>query len=260
MKGTPTRSNSVFGDVPVALTLSAPLASIWHPPLVEQDKAPAAAVELAASDALHPVVRWFDDPDGDNPNELRARGCRLLRSTHSTGERISGTCHPTETAIRHALRFGTQPALLRRGWLLVHACAVELSDGVHAFAGTSGVGKSTFARRAKAAGHRVLCEELVLVTAQQAAAHPAQPLVIDTASKPLAALHFIAQGEPNRRRLSPAQACARLLSLVMVYERSDEASRLALSSALRIVESSPAFETTVPDNERALSVLREAHR
>lgn len=252
--------NTVFGDMPTRVSLDAALARVWQPPLARTTITPAMEVELVASTAFHSKVRWFSDPDGNDPDELVGRGCHLRLATEMVPERVSGTCQPTGTGIRHALRFATQPALLRRGWLLLHACAVELSDGVHAFAGASGSGKSTFARRAAKAGHRVLAEELLLVTVRRAAAHPAEPLVTETASKPLGAIHFIEHGDPTRRRLTPGQACARLLSLAMVYERSNEAARLALSAALPIVESCPAFATTISDDDRALSVLRKAPR
>lgn len=239
-----------FGDVTVQVSLDPTLASLWRPAVSQTSERPQIHIALDAREGLRDQVRWFSD-EGDDL--LIGRACSLRRFADGDGERIEGTSHPTATAVRHALRFGTQPALLRRGWLLVHACALELSDGVHVFAAASGTGKSTLARRA---GHPVLADEVVLVAPGRAAAHPALPRSKVSAPKQLAALHFLEQGAPVRREISTAQACARLLSLAMVYERSAEAQALSLALVSRIVESAPAFVTTIPDDDSALDVLR----
>lgn len=243
-------SECLFGDVSVTVTLDAKLAALWRPAVEAGPDEPQVRIDLKAREGLHDEPRWFGDYGTD---VLTGRSCHLRRLVQGDEERVEGTCHPTATAVRHALRFGTQPALLRRGWLLVHACALSLPDGIHVFAAASGTGKSTLARRAP---HPVVADEVVLVTPGRAAAHPALPRSSTGAPRPLAALHFLEQGAPLRRRLSPAQACTRLLSLAMVYERSEEAQRLSLSLATRIVDSVPCFVTAVPDDERALDVLR----
>lgn len=239
----------LFGDVPVLVTLDVRLASRWRPASAAGAGKADLRIDLKARETLHDQVRWFGD---DGVDHLVGRACSLRRFPEGDGERVEGTCHPSETAVRHALRFGTQPALLRRGWLLVHACALELSDGVHVFAAASGTGKSTLARRV---GRPVLADEVVMLVPGRVAAHPALPRSTSAPPKPLAALHFLEQGQPQRRRVSPARACARLLALAMVYERSVEAQALSLALATRIVASVPAFVTSVPDDDSALNVL-----
>ena len=240
----------LLGDVPTAVSLDAPLAGEWTPSFAPTDR-PRLRVTLRAREALHESPRWF----AAGPSELVGRGCHLHRRPEEGAEEVEGTCHPSPAAVRHAVRFATQPALLREGWLLVHACAVQRPDGVHVFAAPSGTGKTTFARHCAAAGLRVLADELVLMGLPGSAAHPAQPWCEPGSPVRTAALHFLVRGEPARRPLGPGEAAARLLSLAMVYERSAEASRRALELAGRLAQATPAFETAVPDDPRAVLVL-----
>lgn len=69
-----------------------------------------------------------------------------------------------EAEIRTFL-FGTVFAILclRRGWLALHACCVRVDDKAVAFAGESGVGKSTLAANLWTRGHSLLADDVTVV-------------------------------------------------------------------------------------------------
>lgn len=71
-----------------------------------------------------------------------------------------------EDTIRHLLLDQVLPRhLAHQGWLVLHASAVQLSDGVVLFIGGSGTGKSTIAGYFHRSGHPVLSDDVVLVDA-----------------------------------------------------------------------------------------------
>lgn len=65
--------------------------------------------------------------------------------------------------------------LLQRGWMLLHANAVVLSGRAIAFAGPSGIGKSTLANYFARAGYDVLCDDVCAVAFDDAARPMAWP-------------------------------------------------------------------------------------
>lgn len=244
-----------LGDVPVALQLDGRLASLWSPAGSMTDEAPVLRVNLRASDEVNACVRWFEGSENGRVDELEGRGCRIFRRIDGEAETLDGTCHSTKTAVRHAVRFATQPALLGHGWLFVHAAAVEASDGIHVFAGPSAVGKSTLASFAARNGFRVHAEEITLLARGRAGGHWSDPWAEGCSPTRLAGVHFLARGIDEKRALSQAEACARLLSLTMVYERSTKATQRAVEVAVDIVENTVADVITSRDPQTALSLV-----
>lgn len=70
-----------------------------------------------------------------------------------------------ENAEIRTFLFGTVFAILclRRGWLLLHACCLRVGDKAVAFAGESGVGKSTLAAALWTRGHSLLADDVTVV-------------------------------------------------------------------------------------------------
>lgn len=211
---------------------------------------PSVRIELVARDRMLSGALAPFGPEAS----LVARHAVLERRIESDGsETIIGSCFGGPHSLRHTLRFATQPALLRTGWLLLHACSVRLDDGVHVFAAPSGTGKTTLARRLSEAGATVLGDEVALVSAEgEVAVHPGQQWHgARSDGGRLAAIHLLGRGEPSRRRIGATQAIARLLSLTMVYEDFPETVGVALAALTRLVTTTPVFATLVPDDARA---------
>lgn len=171
------------------------------------------------------------------------------RVAPSAAERVDGTCVASRTAVLHSLRFATQPALLRRGWTLVHAASVLVDDGVHVFAGPSGIGKTTLVRAVVEAGGELFGDEVALLGPGECAVHPGQPWsgVVGRRAR-FAAFHLLAR-DGAARPLTAAEGVRALLSLAMVYERDPESGRLALEAATRIMEGIPADRLVLPSLE-----------
>lgn len=253
------RTRFVVGDVLVRLELERSLSALWDVPDVPGVSAmPELLVSLQESDEINAQVRWFGEGAATN-DELVGRGCRLVRHLSKRPAHVTGTCLPTRTAVRHALRFATQPALLERGWLLLHAAALERPEGLHVFVGASGVGKSSLVAAGTRRGLCAHAEEVTVVKAGLGAGHPVDP--VSMGSKPIrvAAFHFLEKGMPKVTAISSAQACARLLSFAMVYERSRAAEEAAFEAAELIARTTRADVVRSPDATTTLASLGWAH-
>jgi hypothetical protein len=93
-------------------------------------------------------------------------------------------CHPAPEAaqetVRHLYLNQVLPlALSRQGRLVIHASAIEGPAGAVAFVGASGTGKSTLAAAFARSGHRLLCDDGLLLdeTEQGFLALPGDPSI-----------------------------------------------------------------------------------
>lgn len=139
------------------------------------------------------VIRWGTVPDrledGPTPQPLvqvaKDGRCRFalsavaayLVSADGRDIVIAPADGASETAIRTFL-FGTVFAIVchRRGLLPVHACCLRVGDKAVAFAGDSGVGKSTLAATLWQRGYPLLADDVTVLDM----AAPDGPLVLPT--------------------------------------------------------------------------------
>lgn len=179
-------------------------------------------------------------------DRLEATGVRLARGPSG----IEGACAPDRQTLNRAVRFAFQPALLREGWLMLHASCALGRRGAHLFVGPSGVGKTTLLRRLVALGARPFGDEVVLARAGEAEAFPFQPWPAEgTAS--IASVHLLVRGNEGSEVLGTREAVAGLLRQVLVYE-SGEAAALALEAATQLVMTvGEARRTAVGDDDES---------
>jgi hypothetical protein len=124
-------------------------------------------------------------------------------------------CHPAPGAaqetIRHLYLNQVLPlALSRQGRLVIHASAIEGPAGAVAFVGASGTGKSTLAAAFAQTGHRLLCDDGLLLdkTEQGFLALPGHPSIRLWEDSRLA---LVQQGTPVDQPV-PHAAKSRLLA------------------------------------------------
>jgi hypothetical protein len=191
-------------------------------------------------------------PWGWSGGRLSVEGLVLERR----GSRTSGRFSTSQSDPHWPVRFAVQPLALEAGALMLHAATVDLSNGLHLFAAPSGTGKSTLAKRLGTSGFRVRSDEVAMVRGGLFAGFPFQPMSDgSTGTAPLAAIHLLGRGEPSSRRLGPGEATAQLLALAWMSEPGEMPMRRALDAASRIVAAVPAFETRLPNDERATTHL-----
>lgn len=90
----------------------------------------------------------------------------VLRASISDGARVvyEPLAGSTESALRRSLIGAAMGVVLQqRGLLVLHAGAVSIGDGAVAFAGASGVGKSTLTDAFERAGHSCFADDLTLI-------------------------------------------------------------------------------------------------
>ena len=242
-------AGATFQVGPFAVTLEgdAALRDLAAVPAKATSSGEALTVRLQSDDSVmnEPAEGWRE-------NRCRARGLRLRRD----GDAIQGVYMPAKGAVERALRFALQPALLERGFLMLHAATVQLPNGVHLFAAPSGTGKTTLARRLSEAGFPALGDEVALVDASGCTPYPFQPVAPASQLRcQLKALHFLRRGEPSSRVLPAAETAARILGLAMVYEDRPEAAARALDIADSIARKVNGHETHLPNDARATDHL-----
>ncbi|MEW5906638.1 MAG: hypothetical protein AB1734_07670 [Elusimicrobiota bacterium] len=128
------------------------------------------------------------------------------------------------------------------GGALVHACGLAVNGGVHVFIGCSGVGKSTLARLAAAAGVEVVSDEIVPLRRERGRFYvygspfwgemrsAGRPLRL-----PLAGIYTLRKGRENS--LSPAPASGfipLLLRCCLNFSKEPTAARGLLATAVAI--------------------------
>jgi hypothetical protein len=135
------------------------------------DRPPSAELHLAADDAYDPVtaplVDWRDDR-GVWQGESGALHVRFdTRSRKGLG-RVSVDPDGLVSAVDNTLRGIGARLLATGGLLLVHASGIVVDGRLLVFYGPSGVGKTTAARLAAAAGLPVAGDDLLIVDPQRA--------------------------------------------------------------------------------------------
>lgn len=186
--------------------------------------------------ARNPVT--FEALDGREL--LRVHGTPMLVVDFERRTLEAAPGFPASLAPEQALRWAAPHLLWSVGIPVLHASAVETPEGVLAFSGASGTGKTTLARMLAAAGHGLVSEDLVVLSTENEVVRGGEPFVNDWARTEGGALHqgreiswdsLLAAGRltpriplarlafPTRQNvddfedvgLSPAEALARLL-------------------------------------------------
>jgi len=140
--------------------------------------------------------------------------------------------------------------LSREEGFLLHAAGVILGGKGAVFAGASGAGKSTLYKLfARGGGAALLNDDRVALRKERGVWrvygtpwHGECPQT-SPAGAPLAGLFFLEQAKENRlRRLTPGEACARLLALALTPVWDKAATARVLGSFDAILEAIPSYE------------------
>ncbi len=98
------------------------------------------------------------------------------------------SCWPQDADNRWWQRFLLDTVLftasLLRGYEAIHASAVYTERGAIAFVGLSGAGKTSLALELMRRGHRLLCDDVLVLRSQDAAGLPGPPLMNVPAAEP----------------------------------------------------------------------------
>ena len=121
---------------------------------------PPEGKELVSGDLVHRIL-----PDGWFCHGIDGEGCGLFISGDYSRLRFTGADEPDSLwQAERFVRVALECLLIRRGFLSLHAAAVETDGAAYAFCGPSGIGKSTRAEAWKQAfGARLLSGDRPLI-------------------------------------------------------------------------------------------------
>lgn len=171
---------------------------------------------------------------------LEENGKPIL-TTDPAGEKLRLHARPDALKFRLVdyVRAMTPKLLYLRGIRVLHASACELREGVVAFSGRSGAGKTTTARAFQSAGGRLISEDLVVL-----AANPAATVIVDGEKR--AHDWAAATADEFARDLEPALDCGALADV-------QRAGSLVPLTSIWFVDNSRRSGETF--RQRALSVI-----
>lgn len=104
------------------------------------DEIPCKGEKIISGNIVHRL-----QPDGWFCYNVGMKRAGLLISSDYTRLRLVGRDVPIQL-VEHYIRLALECLLIRRGYVSIHAAAVELDDEAIAFTGPSGIGKSTRAQ------------------------------------------------------------------------------------------------------------------
>jgi hypothetical protein len=206
-----------------------------------------------ASPAPAVIELWRGD--GQGTICLPAAADAPLRGTFTVG---------SFWAVEAAIRVAVGLALPRVGGLLIHASAVAVGPDAILFAGPTGAGKSTVARRLAAiAGCVQLADDLVIARPTAAGRWRAHgpPFHGDGRvalgeSRRIAAIHFLCQGPIDcSEPLTRPAAVALLLRHALAYVAEATTGAYVLDAASALVTQVPCLALQLADPSHAIAVL-----
>ena len=141
-------------------------SAVRFPELLEGDGSADVEIHEAAPLPRGALGRWTTIETPVGPNEWRLTYGDVGVMTVRDGRRIEVA--PVHGASRRTVRLavlgqGMAVLLHQRGFLVLHASAVEIAGRAVAFLGDSGSGKSTLAAALHARGHRLVADDVVAV-------------------------------------------------------------------------------------------------
>lgn len=236
------------------------------------------AVELAVFRAPESDFRHID-PRGfevhfercEDEEGLRVAGEGLMaRVAPGAGDRVAlWTSDPGGPGfagrVENLIRLLASRRLPGEGGLLVHSCALVIDGAVRLALGPSGIGKSTLARRALAAGHVVLSDDLNALRLGPPAEVEAIPFTgdLDPATVrpgrwPLAAVFRLAQGTTTlARQLGRGEAMSCLLASVPFLAGDPERALAVCDGLLPALPDIPVFSLSVRLDEDPWRIMDE---
>jgi hypothetical protein len=108
-------------------------------------------------------VAWFDPRYDGSSGAFTAPGAVGQINSATRTARVQLSSHQPRINVETFLRLIYALLAFEQGGLLLHAAAVVYAERVALFLGHSGRGKTTLSRLSRAAGHRVLNDDLVLL-------------------------------------------------------------------------------------------------
>ncbi len=186
----------------------------------------------------------------------------VSRSIHIDAEN-SGSLDLLQT-----LRRACAMWLVQSGGLLLHGASVELNGRALALVGPSGAGKTTIARRLRAAGAHVIGDEVVALRASRLFGHPLQRRLGDGVAPArgveLSGIALIAQsavGAPvSLKQLSAPQGARQLIRRVFMPPAEGPLVAAALESCERLSEAVPVYSLSLTNDERATEAVLSLFR
>ncbi len=214
---------------------------------------------------------WDYDLDLDPRQDVvRVAGLRFLaRIEREPLRAVLATCADREElpgVVENLLRIVVAYALLARGGVLVHAAGVADGDRARVFFGVSGAGKTTLSRLARAAGQRILSDDMVALVPEVGRV---RILAIPFAGEFRGASRHDAprlEGILRLRQapdhallpLRPSQALASLLTCTPFVNRDPWVADRLLGNLDALLRKAPAQELAFAPRAGFLDVLRAA--
>ena len=201
---------------------------------------------------------------GDEPGGFRMEGFHFIMSRRRCGLPFEVEARPNRGDMA-ILRWAFATALLEQNGLLMHAASCILDGRGVAFAGPSGVGKTTISR--------ILQSQSYLLTDETTALRfeGVMPLIYSTpfagelgaisgnVSAPLEAIFFLRHDSKNSLRpLSLGEATGRLMGAWFLPMRQEPWLSMALELAEQIVRSVPCIELGFRPDQTVVEVIRES--
>jgi hypothetical protein len=190
---------------------------------------------------------------------LEGEGFRAELSADRREARLEGPIDPFP--VTAVVRVLLAEALLLRGGLLVHGCAVAHQGKAALFTGDSGAGKSTLGKWASQGGLTRLADELVAVLPDGDGfrVHGTPWNVGTNASARLTHIGVLAHTPGAQLRPVPASTVLRvLLSNVLEPGDTNEVRAMLFQIASKILSVVPTYELGFARNLEVANVLRDA--
>jgi hypothetical protein len=216
-------------------------------PFLVQGTSKSQSFEKITISLLQNEFRGFKNPDLKTSQVLRIKRNDFISSTKGNSTALSIV--PNKYSVNSWLRIFLTQRALRNNSFFVHSSALHENNSAYIFAGVSGSGKSTIAR--KMGLKDILSDELACVYKQHncfyAASTPfwgeLKRCSNNIFKSQVRSIFFIKHGSKiSKKRLLPAKSLSKLMKCILFFSKDTASMKKLFAIACGFCETVPAYE------------------